>query len=520
MKKITIFIQDHTLLFKYRTNKPVEPNLLNTNVISNNELVFSDEYLLNNVKIVGLFICDLAKEREIKDIVVSNNELGELTMDIIKKLPSIECLTILDDVNLSYSLCEKICKSKNIKKINCYGIPQFMTETLDKHGVEVDSRYEVLFTSNFMAENNLTTFSKIYYKTNINIGDVLVKEDFSDIQTFFIINKYLKIIHFDKCSLENIKAIISLIKEYKIKNITLQIHDDLDDEKIAIELRNLNKELSKSKVRLSLVYSKDYIEKNYFQQIIFSTLKVCSIIMFLIVAIVLGYIFYNNYSSELKINKIKDELNQVMIDEGDTQGTIFQDKKVINSYDKLVEINSDMVGWITVKGTKIDYPIVKSTDNQYYLKRNFYGEEDYNGWVFMDYRNSIEHIHANTIIYAHNRFSSGVMFGTLPDIKKDKWLNNKENHYITFNTLYETGTWKIFSYYSIDVTEDYLSIKFDSDDEHQDFIDMIMSRSAYDFKTEVTTEDKIITLSTCLENDKRFVVHAVKVLENEVQLQS
>ena len=67
MKKITIQIQDKSLIFKYRTNKPVPTNLLNTNVISNNELIFSDEYIKENTKLVGLFLSDLAKMREINE---------------------------------------------------------------------------------------------------------------------------------------------------------------------------------------------------------------------------------------------------------------------------------------------------------------------------------------------------------------------------------------------------------------------------------------------------------------------
>ena len=59
MKKITVTIQNNTILFKYRTNKPVEENLMNTNVFNNNELVFSDQYLQENSRIVSLFFNDI-----------------------------------------------------------------------------------------------------------------------------------------------------------------------------------------------------------------------------------------------------------------------------------------------------------------------------------------------------------------------------------------------------------------------------------------------------------------------------
>ena len=516
MKKITVLIKDTTLIFKYRTNKPVEPNLLNTNVISNNELVFSDEYIANNTKIVGLFISDLAKEKEIKDISVSTNELGELVLDVLKRLSNIDSFIVTGDENVSYSLCDKIIKNKNIKKLNCYSIPQFLVENLDKHNIIVESRNEVLFTSNFMACNNLTSYSKIYYKNNIKINPVLSDDDLLDLKSFCIINKYLKVIHFENYSLDNIKKVVEVLKECKEKNIILEIHDDLDDNEDISELKSLNKELkSKYKIKISLVYSKDYLESNYLQQIIFTTLKICALIIFAIVGSVFGYILYNNYQSESKVNSIMEELH-VIKDRVDTdeESSDSTNRIIINSYDKLLEVNSDMVGWIIVKGTKIDYPIVRTTDNGYYLQRNFYKEKDYNGWVFMDYRNNIDVLDDNTIVYAHNRFTSGVMFGTLPNIRKSNWYKDSSNYDITFNTLYMNGTWRIFSYYGIEVTSDYLVTNFYDKNEYQNFLNMITDRSEHKFDTKVTTDDKILTLSTCLDDNKRFVVHAVLLTDN------
>lgn len=519
MKKITIQIQNNSLIFKYRTNKPVSVNLLNTNVISNNELVFSDEYLKENTKIVSLFLADLAKIREINEIKVSSIEIALLIIDIIAKLNTITSLVITEDEVISYELCDKITKLKNIKKINCYSIPQFLIELLDKNDITVESRNEVLFTSNFMSENNLTSFSKIYYKTNIRIPNVLTVDDLKDIETFFSINKYLKVIHFDKYSEENILNVANLIKKLKKKNLSIELHDDIDDENCIIRLRNINKDLKrKNKSKISLIYSEDYIEKNYLQQIIFTTLKICATIIFLIITSVLGYIFYNNYNSELKVDKIKDNINETIAEETTKNIEEVNNSYFIpGSYDTLLKINKDTVGWLIVPGTKIDYPIVKGTDNSNYLENNFYNEPDFNGWLFMDYRNNSKELDDNTIIFGHNRFSSGVMFGTLQKLRKKSFFEKEENNYITFNTMEHGYKWRVFSVYSINVTSDYLYNSFLEDNERQKFFDKLKKRSQIKFDVDVTSKDKILTLSTCLSTNNRLVVHAVLVEETTLK---
>ncbi len=519
MKKITIQIQDNSLIFKYRTNKPVPVNLLNTNVISNNELVFSDEYIKENTKLVGLFLCDLAKMREITEIKISCAEITLLVFDIIAKMSTINSLTIIEDEVLSYELCEKISKTKNIKMVNCYSIPEFLIELLDKNNIKAESRNEVLFTSNFMSENNLNSFSKIYYKTNIKIPDVLLVEDLKDIETFFSINKYLKVIHFDKYSEENLLNVINVLKRVKRKNLSIQLHDDIDDENDIIRLRNINKELKrKYKIKISLIYSNDYLEKNYVQQIIFTTLKICASIIFLIIASVLGYIFYNNYNSELKVNKIKEDINETISEETNKDiETVNKSYFVPGSYDTLLAINKEMVGWIIVPGTKIDYPVVQAKDNGYYLNHNFYGEDDFAGWLFMDYRNNPVDLNDNTIVFGHNRFSSGVMFGTLQKLRKKSFFEKEENNYITYNTMQRGYKWRIFSVYGIKVTNDYLYNTFLNDADRLKFFNKLKKRSQIKFDVELTAQDKILTLSTCLDNNYRLVVHAVLVEETTMQ---
>ena len=127
----------------------------------------------------------------------------------------------------------------------------------------------------------------------------------------------------------------------------------------------------------------------------------------------------------------------------------------------------------------------------------------------MDYRNNKDELNDNTIFYAHNRYYSGVMFGTLQNALKKTWYTNKENQIITFRTLYATYSFHIFSVYNIYKTNDYMSTMFIDDETRANFYQMLKDRSIYDFEITPTGSDKIITLSTCKDENNRIVVHAV-----------
>lgn len=134
------------------------------------------------------------------------------------------------------------------------------------------------------------------------------------------------------------------------------------------------------------------------------------------------------------------------------------------------------------------------------------------GWIFMDYRNNIENLDRNTIIYGHN-IKQGIMFGTIKNMMNKSWYSNANNQLITFNTLNKNMKWKIFSLYQINETEDYLKTEFESDDDYMNFLNMLKNRSKNNFNVELTPESKILTLSTCFSHTTRHVVHAVLVEE-------
>ena len=178
----------------------------------------------------------------------------------------------------------------------------------------------------------------------------------------------------------------------------------------------------------------------------------------------------------------------------------------LNSY---IQKNPETVAWIQVNGTKVNYPVVKHKDNDYYLNHDFNKKKTKNGWIFADYRNNFETFDNNTIIYGHNLIKDK-MFGSLPNILyNNNWYSNKNNHYIKLSTKNTNTVWQIFSIYKIAPTTDYLQTKFNSVDAYNTLLTTLKNRSKYKFDVELNYTDKIITLSTCDDTGtKRVVIHA------------
>lgn len=250
--------------------------------------------------------------------------------------------------------------------------------------------------------------------------------------------------------------------------------------------------------------------------------NLCLLIFFLVMLIVflfslikvIMWIIDNNNTNDIikkvantyEINE-KSYDNEVIINknEKDIYFDYMKLKFIDVDINKLKTFNPDTIGFIKVMGTNINYPFVQSTDNDYYLNRSY--DKTYNnaGWIFLDYRNN-EFNDKNTIIYGHGRIN-GTMFGSLKDTLKSSWQNNKDNYIIKISTEKENSIWQIFSVYKIATTSDYLETSF-SDNEFESFINLIKGRSSYNFETNVTNEDKVLTLSTCYNDNDKMVVHA------------
>lgn len=220
------------------------------------------------------------------------------------------------------------------------------------------------------------------------------------------------------------------------------------------------------------------------------------------------YSLYNIISWKLDVdknNKIKKEIKLNI--------TIDEEEKYKVDFEKLKKQNPDTVAYIKVNNTNIDYVVVQGKNNSYYLNHNFNKEYNIAGWVFMDYRNKLDGSDKNIIVYGHNTKDNS-MFDTLRYVLKKDWQKNEENLKIKFVTEEKEYTYQVFSTYEIKPEDFYISTGFTSDENYNYFLEKIKSRSNYDYKVDVTTEDKVLTLSSCLgEGQTRVVLHAKLINE-------
>lgn len=173
-------------------------------------------------------------------------------------------------------------------------------------------------------------------------------------------------------------------------------------------------------------------------------------------------------------------------------------------FTELSKINDEVVAWIKVPETSVNYPVVKHKDNSYYLTHSYDKSFNYAGWIYTDYRNDIDDLVSNNIIYGHGRVD-GSMFGSLRDlINKD---GSEKLVYIS--TPYNNYIFQVFSIYRIMNTNDYLYTGYDNNEKFLSFIDLIKNRSLVKYDDlEIEPSDKILTLATCYDTREKFVIHA------------
>lgn len=214
---------------------------------------------------------------------------------------------------------------------------------------------------------------------------------------------------------------------------------------------------------------------------------------------------------EIKVKEIPASNDDTLVNAPDDKNNDYWNYiklPLINvDFNELLQKNSDTVAFLKVNGTNINYPVVQSTDNSYYLTHSYDKSKNEAGWVFLDYRNDINDLSQNTIIFAHGRWDT-TMFGSLKNVFKNDWYNKTDNYVVHLSTPTYNSLWQVFSVYSIPTETYYLTSSFGTTTSYQNFINNIVKRSKWQFNAEVNTNDKILTLSTCYNEKEKVVLHA------------
>lgn len=222
-----------------------------------------------------------------------------------------------------------------------------------------------------------------------------------------------------------------------------------------------------------------------------------TIIIILLISIMLlsSMVLFNNKTEDLKQEQIFDNLQNTINDTTNQEKA--ENITTNENYHNLFECNNDMVGWLRIDNTNIDYPVMQTKSNpNYYLRKNFYKEYSYYGTPYIDEKCNIED-GSNLIIYGHH-IKNNKMFGELEKYKNKNFYNEhrvvefiiKDVNY-TYQVVFVLKTDAITGFKYFNYTDLRLKYNF------KEFVDNCKKLSLYKSDTQISFGDKFITLSTC-----------------------
>lgn len=532
---IVLTISGNTLYFNFRTINEEENKFVNRLEFYNASLFFSLKYYKKNYN----KIIELLKNKNIEILTIKRLITFKYSVYLLNEL-TIRRLRLDFASTISLEDYEMFLEVNSLEEIDCYYMPKFIVDKFNNKGVNVKLYNKEKVSDRFMLMQDAFDYETLYYKKNIEIRekyDNLV----NDLKEFLRINYNLKSIHLYVFSKDLISSIMDLIKKDESREIIVFLHQGYDEynfiSKNFLWLKEVNKKCKDEYTcEFRIVYSNSFLVNNLFKQLTFNNLKLISLLCIYVSLVSLIIIKSYEYVEKMSIDEINasisngtygadtndfeldrlDDEEENDYEENNTNNTSkptstkYQFEKV---FAKLKKINNETVGFLTVNGTNINYPIVQHNDNSYYLKRDIYKKKSSMGWVYLDYRNSKNEFDSNNIIYGHSMLN-GTMFGTLKNVLTSNFRKNSDNMIISYDTPNGQYKFKIFSGYRVEYTTDYLKTDFESKKEFDTFVKLIRGRSTFKTNDKVVYGDKILTLSTCAGNGKkRLVVHAVLIKE-------
>lgn len=189
---------------------------------------------------------------------------------------------------------------------------------------------------------------------------------------------------------------------------------------------------------------------------------------------------------------------------------------LVVDFDALRTMNEETAAWIVVPGTEVDYPVVHTDNNDYYLNHAADGTENRAGAIFIDALNAPDFSDQNTIVYGHN-MQSGAMFASLHAFEDTAFFNEHTDIYV-YTPDGNKRTYRIFSAFQTNAIGDTYTITFADEASFDQYVADARAKSTAPTDVEVKSTDKVITLSTCIRglSTKRYVVHGVLVANEPV----
>lgn len=245
--------------------------------------------------------------------------------------------------------------------------------------------------------------------------------------------------------------------------------------------------------------------------------------------IYLGSYFLKSKHSQDRVKELKQIVSDVKTEDTEESGDMqehrieyekINGRLVQKKFAELYRQNPDFIGWLTIPGTKVDYPVMQHEgDNEYYIHRNFEEEWDGSGLPFMDLRSNYMLPTDNLLIYGHN-MKTGTMFAGILKYDSEEYYQTHKT--LTFDTLDADGEYEVIAafYSQIYPEEDTEHFKYyeffdaGSEEEFNAYVEQVQALTPYKIDTEVSYGDTLLTLSTCAYNTEngRFVLVAKQIL--------
>lgn len=248
------------------------------------------------------------------------------------------------------------------------------------------------------------------------------------------------------------------------------------------------------------------------------------IIVFAIIFLISGGLILRYFLASRQVEQQYDRLAQQFHQAEKKEKSRTSEDEILPQYKELLAQNSDLVGWISIEGTGIDYPVVQAKDNEKYLHHAFDRSESAHGCIFADSSCSVTKPSDNIILYGHH-MKDGSMFAILDQYKKESFW--QEHPVIRFDSLYRQGQYEVMAVFTESVNTGgsgefryYDFTDATNEKEFQDFVHGCIERSIYTTGVWAEPGDELLTLSTCeyTKSNGRMVVVARRILEGETEL--